>query len=75
MKSYEVIREIYNNCGKFWRVDASFPDEVECENPEQAIAGWFGGNLPKMQKEELSDGGVVYTTLDDMPQRYTFTEF
>ena len=76
MKSYEVVREIFNNCAKVWRIDTHFTDEIETDDLVGTMTEWFKGDLPKYEIETLDDGTLLYTFNDvPLPERFYFTEF
>lgn len=74
MKEFEVIREIYNDCAKKYFLDASFDDLVVCDNIEDEMKKWYGGELPKHTVKENPDGSRVYEFETALPERYTITE-
>lgn len=74
MKTYEVSREIYNNCAGIYNFDANFFREVETDNPEITIKNWLSGHMPKYDKNILSDGSIEYILYLPIKERYTFSE-
>lgn len=74
MKTYEVMREIFNTCAQKWRIDTNFKDEWETDHIETLIASWYGGELPEYDVEKISDGTLIYTLDLELPERYSFTE-
>ena len=75
MKRYEVIREIFNNCGGKWKIDSHFQDEWETDDIEKLLATWCGGTLPEHEVQELDEGTLIYTIMGEVRYRYSFTEF
>lgn len=75
MKNYEVIREIFNGCSGKFMIDNTFPDEVQTDDIEETLKGWFGGDLPPYEKDTLEDGTEVYSFESPHRYRYSFTEF
>lgn len=74
MKEYEVVHEIFNECANNQMRDVFF-EEAVIEDLEQYIRGRHKDKDLKMEREELSDGTVVYhVNTAGISQRYTFTE-
>lgn len=74
MKEYEVVHEIFNECANNQMRDVFF-EEVMIEDLEQYIRSKHKDKDLKLEREELSDGTVVYhVNTAGISQRYTFTE-
>lgn len=74
MKRYEVIREIFNNCGGKWKLDGSFQDEWETDDLVVLIAGWHSGIEPELT-QTLDDGTLIYVVPGEVRYRYSCAEF
>lgn len=74
MKEYEVVYEIFNECANNQMRDVFF-EEVMIDDLEKYIRNKHKDANLKMERDELSDGTIVYHVESaGMLQRYTFTE-
>lgn len=73
MKKYEVYREIYNPCSKTYIFDNNFFHEIETDNTDLTLKNWIYGDMPKYEKNILSDGSVEYILYLPRKERYTFS--
>ncbi len=75
MKSYEVVREIFNSCANNQMRDVFF-DEVETDDPEEYIRSQLAGSAVTIERSDLSNGVIVFDVdIAGLRQRFSFTEF
>ncbi len=75
MKQYEVTREIYNTCAGRYELDMNFPDEVESDDLNETMKGFYNGKMPEVDVTTDANGSVIYTVNQAVKERYTFSEF
>lgn len=74
MKSYEAIREIFNQCPNNQRRD-NFIEEIETDDLDAYIREKFKDREFSCEKTIHADGSVVYEIMTaGIHQRYTFSE-
>ena len=74
MKTFEVVREIFNQCSGNQMRDVSI-FEASLDDPEVYLRNLLKGNRISIEKEELSDGSIrLSVDCDGLLQRFSFTE-
>ena len=75
MKSYEVVREIFNSCANNQMRDVFF-DEVETDDPEEYIRSQLAGSVVTIESSDLINDVIVFDVyITHLRQRFSFTEF
>ena len=73
MASYEVVREIANNCSRNQMRDVFF-DEVETDSPEEYVRRTIQGKDVRLEIDPLEGGAVcIYVESAGMFQKFLFT--
>ena len=75
MKSYEMIREIFNECARNQMRDVFF-SEIETDDPDAVVREYLKGSSDVACEKEILPGGVIrynFST-DGLLQRITLTE-
>lgn len=73
MASYEVVREIANNCSRNQMRDVFF-DEVETDSPETYVRQTVKGDDVRLEVNPLGGGAVcIYVESAGMFQKFLFT--
>ena len=71
--TYELIREIFNQCSNNQMRDV-FVSEVTTDDPDTVARSFCTGKDFEMEKELRPDGAVIYhLTVDGLRQRLSFT--
>ncbi len=71
--TYELIREIFNQCSNNQMRDV-FASEVETNDPDSIVRAYCTGEDFTLEKTEKSDGTLIYDlTVDGLRQRLSFT--
>jgi len=74
MKSYEMIREIFNLCSGNQMRDVSI-GEIDAEDLHDVVKSYLTGGTVQCEKSNPSAGVTVFDIVSDgMRQRITFTE-
>lgn len=75
MASYEMIREILNECPNNQMRDV-FIQEVFTSDPERYVQQMVPDKNAEIQRENLADGGVIlYVNSAGLLQKFTFTPY
>ncbi len=73
MKSYEIVREIFNQCSNNQMRDVSF-EEREVEDPEAYVRDFCQGENVSIEKDQRSDGTLIFdVNIAGLRQRFSFT--
>jgi len=73
MRSYEIVREIFNQCSGNQMRDVFF-EEAELEDPEAYVRGQIKGENVHLEREDLADGVVcVHVEQAGLLQKFSFT--
>ena len=73
MKSYEVVREIFNLCSGNQMRDV-FIDEVETDDPLAWLRGQFAGKEVEITLTSQSANTLIYEVMEaGLRQRFSFT--
>ena len=71
--TYELIREIFNQCSNNQMRDV-FVSEVETEDTDEIVKTYCTGDDFTLEKTERSDGVVIYDlVVNGLRQRLSFT--
>lgn len=74
MKTYEMVREIFNQCSGNQMRDVFFT-EVKTDDPEAVARTYCKGNEIEFYRIDNSDGTIVFDFVTDgLHQRITFSE-
>lgn len=74
MKSYEMIREIFNQCSGNQMRDVFF-SEVELADPEDIIRQYCKGTVTEYNRTDNPDGSIIFDyTTDGLHQRISLCE-
>ena len=74
MKTYEVIREIFNECSGNQMRDVFF-SEVTIEDTDKYVKTFCTGTIIELIRTDKADGTIVYDIeTDGMRQRIGFSE-
>ena len=74
MKTYEMIREIFNECSGNQMRDIFF-SEVTVDNTDEYVKAFCTGTIIELIRTDNSDGTIVYDIeTDGMRQRICFSE-
>ncbi len=73
MRSYEIVREIFNQCSNNQMRDVSF-EEKEVADPEAYVMGFCQGQDAAVEKDQRPDGTWVFDVeIAGLRQRFSFT--
>lgn len=73
MKTYELVREIENNCARNQMRDVFF-SELELEDPEAYVRTELKDQNLHLEKDVLEDGTVrIFTESAGLCQKFLFT--
>ncbi|MCQ2451602.1 MAG: hypothetical protein MJ075_00510 [Oscillospiraceae bacterium] len=73
MRSYEMIREIFNSCSGNQMRDVFF-SEVETDDPEALARSYAVGKDVEFTRTDRPDGGMVFDFITDgIRQRITLS--
>ena len=75
MKRYEVVREIFYTCSKQFILDRTFIDEIETDDIKTTLEGILCRGELTFEVETKDDGTIVYLLNNEVPERYSFSEF
>ncbi len=71
--TYELIREIFNECSNNQMRDIFF-EEIETDSPAEYIKRYLVGDRISVSEDYRPNGTVVFdVNVNDLLQRYTFT--
>ena len=74
MKTYEVVREIENNCERNQMRDVFF-EEIETDDPVGYVRDMIKGKEVDIQVDEPGPGRLnVFVTASGIVQKFLFTE-
>ena len=74
MKSYEMIREIFNECANNQMRDVDI-SEIETDDTDAVVKTFLEGSNITCEKSVLSNGTIIYDIVTDgIRQRVGFTE-
>ena len=74
MKTYEVIREIFNECSGNQMRDVFF-SEVEIEDTDEYVRSFCTGTVTEFIRTDRADGSIVYDfETDGLRQRIGLSE-
>ena len=73
MKTYEMIREIFNECRNNQMRDV-FISEVETDDLDAVVKQYLVGGEVTCEKELTANGAVYTYSTDGLLQKLTFTE-
>ncbi len=74
MKSYEMIREIFNECANNQMRDVDIT-EIETDDTDAVVREILTGSDISCEKSVLSNGTIIYDIVTDgIKQRVGFTE-
>lgn len=74
MKTYEMIREIFNECSGNQMRDVFF-SEVSTDNLDELVKQFCEGSIVEMERTDKADGAIIYDIVTDgMRQRIGFCE-
>ena len=74
MASYEMIREIFNNCKRNAMRDI-FIDEIETDDTHTYVKELYAGKNAEISKSISAEGAEIYDVLTEgMAERYSFTK-
>ena len=74
MKSYEMIREIFNECQNNQMRDV-FIEEVDTDDTDALVRSYCTGGETSCEKSVLANGSIIYDFVTDgIKQRISFTE-
>ncbi|MDD6211642.1 MAG: hypothetical protein PUB22_00595 [Clostridiales bacterium] len=74
MKTYELVREIFNQCANNQMRDVFF-EEIETENTDDYVSDFLKEKEAEVEKSVGSDGTIYYdVNVAGVRQRFTFTE-
>ena len=74
MKSYEMIREIFNECANNQMRDVDI-SEIETDDTDAVVKSFCTGSEVSCEKSILSNGAIIYDIVTDgVRQRVGFTE-
>lgn len=73
MKTYELVREIENNCSRNQMRDVFF-SEIETDDPEAYVRDALKDQNLNLEKDALADGTIcIYTESAGLCQKFLFT--
>ncbi len=74
MKTYEMVREIGNQCHNNQMRDVFF-EEVETDDPVEYVRGFLKGKSVTLTVDESGPGRInVFADTDGIIQQFLFTE-
>ena len=74
MKTYEMVREIFNQCSGNQMRDVFF-QEITTDDPEEVVKSFLVGKNVSYERNDYPDGSVIFdVNTDGMNQRFSFTE-
>ena len=74
MKTYEVVREIENQCGNNQMRDVFF-DEIETDDPVDYVRSLLKDKNPEFTVDEPGPGRLnVFVKVSGFTQKFLFTE-
>ena len=74
MRSWEVVREIENQCANNQMRDVFF-DEIETDDPVEWVRGEVKGKQVDIRVDKLSESRMtVFVESGDVSQKFLFTE-
>lgn len=73
MKSYEIVREIFNQCSNNQMRDIHI-EEKEVEDPELYVKSFCQGKTVSIEKDVRPDGSEIFdVNIAGLRQRFSFT--